>query len=79
MEVAAKIRESNVYARQLNEGIDAGENQIGQVLQHFEEAGLLERLPTAGGQMPQEFKPRKSAYWGMCRRLLREVEGRVKT
>lgn len=78
LEVAAQIDDASVYARQLNDAIGVGENQIGQVLQHFEDAGLLERLPSPGGQKPQEFKPRPSVYWSMCSRLLREVQERHK-
>ncbi len=79
LEIAVKIANAKgkaVYARQLDKGIDAGDPQVGRVLKYFEEAGLLERQPSAGGRDPLRFKPRQSVYWTMCRKLLSEIKTR---
>ena len=76
LEVAAAIHDAHpepVYARGLTETVKANDNQVSAVLEHFEAAGLLRRLPTKGGRDPQRFKPRKSIYWELCAKLLAEA------
>jgi hypothetical protein len=73
LEVAAAIAEAKgkpVYGAQISQRIRANANQVGEVLRHFERAGLLERLPTPGGRRPQLFKPAKSPFWSLCRTFL---------
>lgn len=76
LEVAAAIHDAlpeAVYARALTKTIEAKDNQVSAVLEHFEAAGLLDRLPTKGGRDPQRFQPRSSIYWEFCSKLLAEA------
>jgi transcription initiation factor IIE alpha subunit len=76
LEVAAAIAEARrrpVYSRQISEQIGANQNQVGEVLRHFENAHLLKRLPSRRGREPQKFQPVQSDYWTLCRRVLKEL------
>lgn len=74
--MAAAIAQSKgkpVYSRQISRQIKANPNQVGEVLRHFEQGKLLTRLQSRGGREPQRFEPRKSPYWTLCRRVLKEL------
>jgi DNA-binding MarR family transcriptional regulator len=74
--VAAAVADAetrSVYARQLAESIGIADARVGPQLAVFEEAGLLVRLPKAGGERRVYFERRESSFWTLCLDLCQEI------
>ena len=64
LEVGAAIAEAKgkpIYSRQISQRINANPNQVGEVLRHFERAGLLNAYPRRVDDSRSSSSPRRVA------------------
>jgi hypothetical protein len=80
LEVAAAVAAAEpnvVYVHGLGERLGLADNLVRLEIGHFEEAGLLIRLPRPPGQQHQHYERMPSSYWHLARLLLDELEPSV--